>query len=472
MRTSRTLVILLSIALLGGIAWAQAQPEAEAAPVPVMPQAESVMKHIPAGAMGFVVVNNIKDGAAKVESFLTDIGVADMIGLQAMPGGLVGMLQAQAQLSEDFNPDGGFAAVMLDPQQFGVDLMELMNMGPASQPQTTAPADQQKKKVPFVLLIPGKGVKEVFSNYCVEEADPFYSVSLRMGPMFAVKCGDYVAISPTAEALKAMLETEKKVSCELTQSQQAAIAKSQIAMHVNMKITGPIYSKILEKMTDQAAAMQEMGNGSSRPAELLSAIMPFYRDMIAQLDAVTVTGRFAETGLVFSEQISWDPQSQWGKALASYKPSGDKLLGRLPNLPYILAYGESAANVPEEFKKMAFDLTNRLLGADALLSVSEETKTKIRDIIKTSYDQMTGFQLVVGGAPEGAGVFGLACVMKCRDTESVKTMLAQSADVVESLIKTLVDEDDKDIDQLKITYTKDAETAGELAVDAIDILHP
>ncbi len=476
MPVARSFVALVCVVFLTVSAWGQTQPATTTAPV--MPKAEPVMKHIPAGAMGFVVVNNIQDSAARTEKFLKEIGVWPMLGLDGMPGGLVGLLQMQAMLGEGFNPNGGFAAVLLDPQQFGVDLIELMGPGGPPKMPATAPSTQvQEKKVPVILLVPGKGVEEIFGNYPIEQAGAFQKVSLRMGPMLAAKCGDYVALSPSGEALTALLEAKTKATQELNSSQCAALAKAGIAVHINMKIAGPIVAQLMKRSMQQMAAMQGMGLAPGGPTELTAAVLPFYIDMLEQMDGVTISGRFVETGMVISELVACNPQSEWGKAMASCKSSGGKLLDKLPNLSYVLAVGSNFINPGPEAQKLPNEMFDKILASEVFAAVPEETIAKAKDIITTLNEQVQGSQFVAGGAPEGSGLLGLAYVIKCEDAEVVKELLADGTSVVESFIKALIrkhaeSEGIEGLLQLRITYVKGVESIGTISVDAIDIIHP
>lgn len=476
MPTAIRFVVFLCIVFITGNVWAQ--PAETPASAPAVLKAEPVIKHIPAGAMGFVVVNNIKDSAARVENFLNEIGLGPMLPFNEISGGLVGLLQTGANLSEGFNPNGGFAAILLDPQQFGVDLVGLMSPGRAAAKTSTQPAQEPttrqagEQKVPFILLIPGSGVQEVFGNYPIQQAGKYYSVTLRMGPMFAIKCGDYVAISPTTRALAVLQESPKKVSSELSESQAAAIAESGIAMHINMKIAGPIFSNILKQLESQMVAMQAAGASNVPQMGLMSAYMPMYRQMISQLDSVTVTGRFVPTGLVLAEHILWNPQSQWAKMLSAYKPASGKLLDRLPNLPYVLAGGSAVTDGLEENKKINLDMLDKLLASELLQSVPEATRAKVRQLVEASCDQITEVQFVGGGAPAGSGVFGVALVMKCKNAETVRALYGEAAGVAGTMIKALVGAQDQSIQDLKITWLKNVGTVEQCTYDAIDISHP
>ncbi len=467
MLTVRRFPAFLCVLFLTGVVCAQ---PVTTAPAPAMPKAEPVMKHIPAGAMGFVVVNNVKGTLGRVENLLNEIGVGQMIALQEMPGGLLGMLRMQAMLGDGFNPNGGFAAVMLDPQQFGIDLPAMIGLSPPKPSAATPP--EEEPKVPFVFLVPGAGVQEVFGAYPIEPVGKFYQVSLRMGPMFAIKCGDYVAISPTTKALTALLGAPKKASAELSKTQAAAIAKSDIAVHLNMKVAGPILTKLLKQFEQQMTAMQQMGPSPVPFVGLTSVYTSFYGDMLTQMDAIIITGQFAQTGVVLGGNVRWSPESEWGKMMAAFRPFKGKLLDRLPNLPYVLAIGSGWSAGQEQTKKLALDMIDKVLADKSMAAVPEEAKAKLKALVPAVYDQISAVQVVVGGAPEGSGVFGAAYVIQCKESNAVRKILSDSAEVAEAMIGALIPQIPEAAGQVKIVYTRNAGRVDEGAFDAIDISHP
>ena len=125
-----------------------------------------------------------------------------------------------------------------------------------------------------------------------------------------------------------------------------------------------------------------------------------------------------------------------------------------------------------EASKLANELFAKMFAAESLAAVPEETKSKALKSISSSYNEVTGTQFVIGGPVEGSGVFGAACVLKCKDSDVVKGMLSDSADVSLSMIKSLVGPQEPDVQGLSIAYVKGVETLDGMSVDTIDVTHP
>ena len=437
------------------------------------------MDQLPAGALGYIVVNNVKATTGNVEKFLGTIGLGDMLG-EDMPGGLVQMIQGMARLGEGFNPNGGAAAVMLDPEQFGVDLVQMI-MGQGRKPEG-APAEQPK--LPFVIIVPGTGVKEVFGMYETAPAGRYTEVKLRMGKMFAADSGGYVLLSPTPKALDAILAANKKAASELPAEQRALLSRADLGMHINMKVVAPIFNKFTAMIEQQIAGMQQMQQqmaeeGQPMPptpdmqiAGLVAPVMGFYRELISQMESVTAGVRLAQSGIVVEEMASFVPDSALGRMMAAYGVSDKPPLNRLPNLPYVLAMG---ALIPEgeakqQIVKLSQDMLEKILALPALAKLSDETKAKTRKLVADYNNQVTGVQIVAGGAPEGSGVFGLSIVLQCKDAATLRGLLAEEVALADEIIKTLIQ--GPEAQQLKLTYDRSIDSIGDGAVDSITVSHP
>jgi len=478
MRLLKSLTILLTVAAVTAAATAQptGAPKVDAAEavkaVKAMLPAEPVIKHIPAGVMGFVAVNNLKASTGRVDQFLKDIGVWDMLSLPE--GGT--LTPVEGMLGEGFNPNGGLAVVMLDAQQYGIDLPKLVMPQQAADGGEAEEA-KEEPKLPFVMFLAGSSVEDVLTKFQPEKDGDFYKVMMPPGPMYAAKQGGYVIVSPNTKALKAIQAGGAgNVTKELTKDQLQAVTESDIAVHVNMKVTGPVLSEFLKQLEKQMAEMKEMmaeghGGMAMGPMGMMTMyadLLPMYREMLGQMQGMTMAGRFVKTGLVFEQILQWDPASEYGKAMAGFKaPKGD-LVGRLPNNPYVLAVGAG----------MQMDESTRALGVDMigkwLSGLDKETLDRVKKLTDAFYQEAEQMQIVIGGAPKGSGVFGMACVLRCKDSEKVKALLAEKTTLIKPIIKGLIPQvkEEEDFEALKIEYNKAVEKVAGLDIDTVEITHP
>ena len=188
-RKSFLVVVAAAVMLSGPVALGAGAEATEAKPLGPKVPAIAALKQIPAGCMGFVVVNNVNGMCGKVDEFLKSIGPG---GQPFLPMSVLDLIKGQLQLGEGFNSNGPFAAVMLDPQQYGVNLMEMLDL-PGAKP---APAEEKPPEVPAVILIPGKDPAKMFMGR-EGTKDGAY---LKIGKMYWRQVGSFVAGSPSKKA--------------------------------------------------------------------------------------------------------------------------------------------------------------------------------------------------------------------------------------------------------------------------------
>ena len=224
-RTS-VLVVLCTLAMAS---FALAAPPA-AAGAKALPAAEPVLKVVPAGTIAYAVINNIKTGADDIDKFLKQIGASEMLK-DEMPSGVLKALLAQAQMGEGFNPNGGAAIALLDPNAFGIDLIKMMK---SAMPGAAAsqPAAAPMPPMPVVVFLPGAGVKEVLGKFNPVAADPYMKLNLGGVELFAAPVGSYVLVSPSAKALEAVAKAPKKADDELKGRQAQVVRGSILAVRL------------------------------------------------------------------------------------------------------------------------------------------------------------------------------------------------------------------------------------------------
>ena len=447
MRALRVSVVMLCV-----LAWpASALAQAAAAAKP-----QAVIQHIPAGALGYVVVNNVQSATDKIDQFLSDIG-ASMLVFTGPASGVLEMIQGAVGLGEGFNPNGGFAAVLLDPKPFGIDLVQSFQGGGA-----------EKVKPPVVLLIPGTDVKGIFPKAETKPAGKYATFTLGGEPAYAMAAGSYVLLSPEARYLDAVLQSSKKAGDELPKEHAAGMVRSDFAVHINMKLAGPIINQQFEQLTAMAPVVG--------PPEMLKQAMAFYRDMISQVSAVTMTGRIAETGAVLEAWLSFGPETSLGQAISTYKPPAEgNLLNRLPNLPYVLAGGGAGPQATDESLKLQADMLDVYLKA---IHLPDETKARIKQNALAFHKEVRAMQFVIGGAPEGTGAFGVSCVIQCKNSAAVRKLLADAVPLGEQLIGAALPmppvggPEGMPPPRLTLSYQESAETIGGAPVDVIAVQVP
>jgi len=425
----------------------QPVPETEeSAPAePNMPKAEPVLQHIPADAIGFVIVNDVGTMTAAVDNYLSEVGLAPLLA-EKMPNGVLDAIKSALMLGEGFNPNGGFAAAMLPPDKYGVDLDKLMKRhggeGAEEEPSGT-PAEEPK--LPLLILVPGAGVQEVFGNYEQTSVGKYTEVALRMGKMLATQVGGYVALSPRADVLDSLAAADTNVASKLSKEQAEFVDGSLIAFHVDFAGAAKTMETVFEKLQKDITARTERGARGKFVAPL-GPMLLIQQLLVSQLDTVTAGLRLTETGLVCEYAVSWKPDSEIGKAIAAVTPPAAPPLNRLPNLPYVIAYGAGARGKPlgQAEQTFAFDMLDKMMSSGAFPKMDEEMLSALKELVSLTNEEVTEVQFVAGGAPEGSGLVALGCVVGCNNSARVKDAIVEK---VPAMINRLIEKAAKEAEK-------------------------
>ena len=390
-----------------------------------------ILEQIPAGSMGFIVVPDVRANAAQVDKFMEQIGQTSAYKSSEVKG-LLEYICKEGKLGDGFNPDGGFAAVMLDMQQFGIDAATLLS---------GHDKNGDALKPPFVVIVPGASVDTVFAKY--DRATPpggkHVQVKLRMGEMFAAASNGYVMLSPNEEALDAAVQAKQNAAGELSADELKLIRSSALAMYVNMKVSGPMLMKVIKQSEDMMAAMKAMGGRGAGGVEamqmnMMSALMPYIRQTVAQEESALVTVQFTDAGPTIRQRVTFVKDGDVAKSMAGARAIQTSMLSRLPNLDYIFALEAAAGEPTEERTKAMSDQMDKLLAEKFMADISEATRAKIKKSALDWSGQVQGVQLVFGGAPKDKGMVGFAMVLQCKDSAKVRALLAEDTDLLAEVV--------------------------------------
>lgn len=455
------MVAVLSVGAFCAFSFAQSP----AAPAPAK-KPQPVIKQIPAGAMGFVVINDIKAFTDSLDKFLKDIGLGEIVA-QEMPEGSLKEIMNKLNTGEGFNPSGGFALVMLDPTAVGMDLLDVL-------PEPIGKGvDFTEWSPPFVAFVPGESFAKVFPKAekpKEKRGEKYETVDLGFGPLVCAQMGDYVLLSPQEKAINAVINAPKKLADEMSKAEYEMISRSQVAANLNMRVGGPLLERIFKKLDEQAKANKDGGPIGEEAA--MMAMLEMFRPYLAQFQSLSLGGRIDPTAIVVEVAADFTADGAIGKAMASFKGPARPALDKLPNLGYILAVGAVVVD-----QKLSVDMDvnaiNMMVKMMALqgMAIPDDLKARLVKACTAIDEQITGMQLVFGQAPKGAGLFGMAMALDCKDAAKFQAAMADISAVLPDLIKAVAG-NDPDVKDLKITYTSGAETVGSVKVDVLEISSP
>ena len=472
MRRYQGLVTCLCVLGVCAAATAQIAPTEPTETAPALPPAEPVIGHIPADAAAFVVINNVQKFSEDLTAFVAAIDDSQ----QMPPGGLLMMAQMFLQLGEGFNPDGGLAVVLLDPAAYGVDLFagdaDAMEDEVIVEGEDNAVEGEDNADIwPVVVFIPGTSVEGVFPAATVSPGD-LHRVQMPFGEMVATTKGGYVVLGLRADALEAVLKVGPTLADQLGKAELAGLSEAGLALHLNMKVFGPM---VRRKMGEFFANAQEMMAASGAPAgynaDMLDASVRMYGYLLDQLDAVTVRLKIDAAGAKLGETIRFSPESDVGKVLAAYTSAPLQPLDRLPDLPYVFALA-AHTDYTDQMAAMSKAFTDMFLHTpEGETLVPADVLEKSEEITEQFYEQISDVQFVFGGAPEGTGAIGVAMVFTCDNAETLRSLMAENMELQQTIMEAVFpDAEGKTV--WSFTHTKDAATVAGVAVDRIDIPLP
>jgi hypothetical protein len=448
-----------------------AQPAATAKPA-----AESALKLIPAGTLGYLVLNNLKTATDDVDKFLKQTGLADLLK-DELPGGVLKELLKQADLGDGFNPNGSIAVALLDPNAFGIDLVKMMKSAMPGMVPSSAPAADAAPMppLPVVIFLPGAGVKEVLGRFNPVAADPYMKVNVAGLDLFAAPLGSYILVSPNAKALEAVAKAPKKADDELKDRHAQVVRGSAVALRLNIKAAYPILQKSA-KALDLLVSAKDEGLVDSVPdaVDVYKSVKPMmgaYLFQISQMDEMTLGLRIAETGVVMDAALSYLSDTTYGKAAAAFKAVEPPLMDSLAGQSYVMAVTSGAfGNAAQQ--EIAAKGMEALLDNPALAKVPSTERTKIQKLHKALLEEVTGMGFVMNGSPADAkGIMSFSLVLKGRDSQKIKSLLADGAGLVQDIIKVLA-ADSTELEGIKVSYDKDVEKVDGVSADSITLKAP
>ena len=467
---SASVLLIACLALAAPAAGPKAGPASQAA-------ADPVLKVIPAGTLGYVVLNNLKTATDDVDKFLKQTHLADLLK-DEMPEGALKAILNEADLGEGLNPNGGVAVAMLDPAAFGIDLFKLLKSaipgagGAASAPAGGAAANPP---LPVVVFVPGSGVKEVFGKFKPEVAEPYMKFNLEGTDIFAAPLGSYILLSPNPKALEAVAKAPQKADDELKGRHAVVVRNSAMAVRVNMKAVYPVLQKTLKALDLLITANDEgLVDDLPKPVRMYKDLRPMmgvYLVQLAQMDELTLGVRLAETGVVADAAVGYSEGSTYAKATAAAAGPQPSVIDLLPGKSYMVALSQTIGRDAAS-KEVAAKNYDALLSDPGVAKLLAPHREKIQALEARLFDEVESVGFVMNVAPEDSkGMMSMSLLLKGRDGEKIKALLADAATLGNDVVKSLT-AIDKELKGLKFTYEKGTDKVGQTPVDTVKVEMP
>lgn len=439
-------------------------------PAPI-PAPVSVLKMIPADALGYVVVSDVKAATDQVDAYIKEIGLADDVASE-MPQGCLAALLKECGMEDGLNPAGGAALVMLDPQPLGVNLLSML-IPSAAGGTASAPAPA---KLPYAILLPAAAIKPLLSGCDFQEGKPYAKVTLMEEEFFVAASNGYVVLSPNANAVDAILNATDKADAELSAEQLKQITSASAALQMNCKVVGPMAQRMMNAMNLAVLAGKATGALPNELAEFVR-LRPSLTHVVKglnEMERLIVTVQPVKTGLLARGTVSYLPGTPGAKEVAAAAAATPQsLLDSVPDLRYTMAAG-AVLNRSDTPGAMVAQL-------DALLQAVKEIKPRQRAQIVAWFtkaqQEIDAIQFVMNQNEDSAdGTVNMALVLKCQDPARLQGILAEGVtlanDVGRDVAAACCDDPNDlapaDANEPMVKYVKDAGKIGDVSVGAIE----
>lgn len=377
------------------------------APAPRVPS-RPITTAIPADCAGFIAAENLEKLMDNLLEFVSATDMGDMLQ-GAAPTGLMPMLTAQLGLGEGFDPKGGFAMVVVNLEKYGFNADDA-ELGKLSE-------------MPFVLLIAGRNVEEVFAGSTIDEEDSSLDLP-RMGNVFFKQVGDYVALSQNKKALDLVGDKMPSIDKVMTASQKKLMAANDMTFFINCKTVMPY---LLKAASDQAVKMDD-----AQRKEILDSAR-----QSEQLEGLTMGLDLGNKGMSFTVSMEYKEGSEQALKAAAMAKKGQAKLNQLPGGKYFLALSSAGLQktLTGENNKIISQIMDALGNADG--EFSGEFQEKLTKVLTTVEEQVKGMQLYVGRNDKGA--LAVSACIDCENADKLLAVVPEKMDVFREVLTVMTE---------------------------------
>ena len=404
-------------------------------------EAPGPLKGVPADALAFVIVRNAGEVAAKVDAFAKRVSPP---GEPLLPLPLLEMVKQQTAMGEGLNARGAFVAVMLDPEDYGLDLGKVVG-----DPEAKLTSDQ----VPLVALIPGRDAGRLFAaRKPVVEDGVVRFRGQDDRPRYCLQAGEHIALGANLKAVRAVAGgAAKSVAGRLGAAWAASGVGADVAVWVDARKLGGILTQLLRRSGPPGTARSQVGGPLGAGRDVLAE----------ELDSILVTLRFGDDALAVDVRATFRAGSELGRCFQEYKVPSIQYFRRLPAGAYV-ASGQWLAQpkAPQAW------LTRRLaaeLASGPAAKLPAASKARYRKARLELDRRIQAVQLQLSFTAGADGKLRAVCVLACDSAEKVRQLVGELVGLAEEAAKAA----GPGPRRARVRFQAGAATVGQRKADAI-----
>jgi hypothetical protein len=340
------------------------------------PAGEEILKLVPEGASGFLVINRLAAVDAKIQSLGRE--------MQLPVPPLLTMLKAQFNIPQGLDENGTLAVITMPPEQEGA--------------------------IPTVIaLVPVTDYGMFLSNFgriLSENANETVShIEVMHTPAWVRNIGGYAAITDAAH--KDILEKTLKISKEAT----AGLAAWREWMTEN-DVAGVILQPGIKRVSARAQeAFRNMKSTLAQAGEqekAAAAVFDIYASIFQAAEKEVSACGFGvqldkQNNLRITNRTALVSGGQLARLVTQKSSAGENLLKGLPNEPYVVAGGGVVSDVMfDELMKFSFNIMKSM---PDLYGLSEEQVKKISETSGQLFNGVHGASFMLGAGPSDEPVY-------------------------------------------------------------------
>lgn len=398
--------------------------------------ADSPLSIIPADAIGFVCVQNLKQLDDNAAAILQELGVAPMVPPAFRS--LITMLKEYGPLGDGLNENGSIAVVMLG----------------------TETPDKMWDPSRSGLIISATDPKALLESLNPEPAEDGTSlVNLFGKPSYAITKQNALVIAPVPAAAKALAKESAGIDTKLKPAEVKALAELDLAFWVNASEGFKLAKPMIDGFTSGFKAMSGGDEGSLQAIQAQGMI-----DSIEMMreGAETVSGGFSlgQGGLGLRFAVLMKPGSELAKMSGTHLATESSLLAGLPAEDFILALGQVAN--PEQAQEGMKMVTNYLQANEVKEALGDEAAKKLQTNLESLMGLTRGLAFSISILPPGPdGLVGIASVWKVSDA---KNWVEKVAAIVETAKGVTVEDEQVQAMLGAISYRSEAQKVAGVSV--------
>ncbi len=439
----RSFIVMLILGVMGAPSLGQAQP-----------QAPDILKQVHEDTMLVVAIPSVKPFEQKLVAFVQAMGIP-------VPS-TTPMMELLEEIGfgegEGIDLNGGMALVMPTPE-----------MGANDPPVVIMVkiADEAKLKANFEGLEAVEGQPGTFM-YADEWDNEMYLKVHNGYAMLTNKLPRLQQMKPPTDA-NALFNRAGKLG-------GGAIAEGDIFVYLNSGKYGPMFAPMVAvgfnaaatEMDDMPDEVRRLVGGPDALKAYIRAFGTLTRSVMTQTDAVVVSGKFTDQGIMTHTAAQFKEGSAMAQALGQI-PSADVNLDRLPADDFLVAFAMSNEGLP--YDAVMTEINEQIVpNVPAGTPLGKATQAMIENLDSTG-KYVTSLQAAYY-APDPAKNRGLSVaeVIETSDADayrqSMRTTFTQFTAAGNDFMNIIVAESGGDMaPPMKLSFTTDARTIAGISVD-------